>query len=119
MPTAEPGGESFGEFVAAALPVLLRFGHVLTGNRQEAEDLVQEALAKSMRRWRRAGPAGLEPLHQEFGPPDLSRPVKSGCGKRTARATWLVVTRQLREPGLQSEFLLLDRRGHLLVWNAQ
>lgn len=56
MPTAEPGGESFGEFVATALPALLRFGHVLTGNRQEAEDLVQEALAKSMRRWRRAGP---------------------------------------------------------------
>jgi len=42
-----------GEFIAAALPALLRFGHVLTGSPQEAEDLVQEALAKSLRRWRR------------------------------------------------------------------
>jgi RNA polymerase sigma-70 factor (sigma-E family) len=54
----EPGLDSgdfgdFGEFVAVALPALLRFGHVLTGSAQEAEDLVQEALAKSLRRWRR------------------------------------------------------------------
>jgi RNA polymerase sigma-70 factor (sigma-E family) len=47
------GGEDFTEFVAGALPALLRFGHVLTGSPQEAEDLVQEALAKSLRRWRR------------------------------------------------------------------
>jgi RNA polymerase sigma-70 factor (sigma-E family) len=44
--------ESFGEFVAAALPGLLRFGHLLTGDPREAEDLVQEALARSLRRWR-------------------------------------------------------------------
>jgi RNA polymerase sigma-70 factor (sigma-E family) len=44
--------DSFGEFVAAALPALLRFGHVLTGDPGEAEDLVQEALARSLRRWR-------------------------------------------------------------------
>jgi RNA polymerase sigma-70 factor (sigma-E family) len=53
VPKPEPGSESFGEFVTAALPTLLRFGHVLTGSRPEAEDLVQEALAKSMRRWHR------------------------------------------------------------------
>jgi DNA-directed RNA polymerase specialized sigma24 family protein len=41
------------EFIVTALPALLRFGHVLTGSPQEAEDLVQEALAKSLRRWRR------------------------------------------------------------------
>jgi RNA polymerase sigma-70 factor (sigma-E family) len=52
----EPPGQSFGDFVTEALPALLRFGHVLTGNPDEAEDLVQEALAKSMRRWRRARP---------------------------------------------------------------
>ena len=44
--------DGFGEFVAAALPALLRFGHVLTGDPAEAEDLVQEALARSLRRWR-------------------------------------------------------------------
>src|ERR1700722_2049844 len=56
MPQAEHGGDCFGDFVTAALPALLRFGHVLTGSRHEAEDLVQEALAKSMRRWHRDRP---------------------------------------------------------------
>lgn len=54
MPGTDSGGDTFGDFVAGSLPALLRFGHVLTGNPQEAEDLVQEALAKSLRRWRRA-----------------------------------------------------------------
>ena len=54
MPENDPGGANFAEFVAQSLPALLRFGHVLTGNPQEAEELVQEALAKSLRRWRRA-----------------------------------------------------------------
>jgi len=53
VPENDPGGANFAEFVAQSLPALLRFGHVLTGNPQEAEELVQEALAKSLRRWRR------------------------------------------------------------------
>ena len=53
MPGLDLGGSSFEEFAAGALPALLRFGHVLTGSPEEAEDLVQEALAKSLRRWRR------------------------------------------------------------------
>lgn len=53
MPQTDPADETFGEFAARSLPALLRFGHVLTGNPQESEDLVQEALAKSLRRWRR------------------------------------------------------------------
>jgi RNA polymerase sigma-70 factor (sigma-E family) len=55
--STEPASDSFGDFVSAALPALLRFGHVLTGSPAEAEDLVQEALARSMRRWRRDQPA--------------------------------------------------------------
>jgi RNA polymerase sigma-70 factor (sigma-E family) len=47
------GGADFAQFVDEALPALLRFGYVLTGNAAEAEDLVQDALAKSLRRWRR------------------------------------------------------------------
>jgi RNA polymerase sigma-70 factor (sigma-E family) len=43
--------EEFSEFVAAALPRLLRFAHVLTGDRVAAEDLVQTALARSWRAW--------------------------------------------------------------------
>lgn len=52
MADIRTGPDSFGEFVAEALPGLLRFGHVLTGDPREAEDLVQEALARSLRRWR-------------------------------------------------------------------
>ena len=44
--------DEFAEFVAAALPGLLRFGHVLTGNAEAAEDLVQTALGRSLRAWR-------------------------------------------------------------------
>ena len=44
--------DEFAEFVAGALPRLLRFGHVLTGNPAAAEDLVQTALGRSLRAWR-------------------------------------------------------------------
>jgi RNA polymerase sigma-70 factor (sigma-E family) len=44
--------EEFAEFVVAALPRLLRFAHMLTGNPAAAEDLVQTALARSWRAWR-------------------------------------------------------------------
>jgi DNA-directed RNA polymerase specialized sigma24 family protein len=39
VPKPDLDGRSFEEFVTAALPALLRFGHVLTGSPQEAEDL--------------------------------------------------------------------------------
>jgi RNA polymerase sigma-70 factor (sigma-E family) len=44
--------EEFAQFVSAALPRLLRFGHVLTGDPAMAEDLVQTALGRSWRAWR-------------------------------------------------------------------
>ena len=53
MPETDAGDADFAEFVDGSLPALLRFGYVLTGSAQEAEDLVQDALAKSLRRWRR------------------------------------------------------------------
>ena len=53
MPETNAGDADFAEFVDGSLPALLRFGYVLTGSAQEAEDLVQDALAKSLRRWRR------------------------------------------------------------------
>jgi RNA polymerase sigma-70 factor (sigma-E family) len=56
MPGTDADGDSgsFADFAAWSLPALLRFGHVLTGSPQEAEDLVQEALARCLRRWQRA-----------------------------------------------------------------
>jgi RNA polymerase sigma-70 factor (sigma-E family) len=44
--------DEFEEFVVAALPGLLRFGVVLTGDRYRADDLVQTALVRTLRRWR-------------------------------------------------------------------
>jgi RNA polymerase sigma-70 factor (sigma-E family) len=43
--------QEFEDFVVGALPELLRFGVVLTGDRHRADDLVQTALVKTMRRW--------------------------------------------------------------------
>jgi RNA polymerase sigma-70 factor (sigma-E family) len=43
----------FDEFVVSRGPVLLRFAQVLSGDPYLAEDLVQEVLARSHRRWDR------------------------------------------------------------------
>ncbi|MFC6016867.1 SigE family RNA polymerase sigma factor [Plantactinospora solaniradicis] len=48
---SDDGG--FREFVDARYPDLLRVAYHLTGSADEAEDLVQSALVKVMRRWRR------------------------------------------------------------------
>jgi RNA polymerase sigma-70 factor (sigma-E family) len=53
MPESDVDGGGFSDFMTGALPGLLRFGYVLTGSPDEAEDLVQEALARCLRRWRR------------------------------------------------------------------
>lgn len=47
------GVDDFGEFVQAALPGLLRYGHALTGNPHDAADLVQTVLEKLGSRWAR------------------------------------------------------------------
>ena len=47
----EVADDGFSAFVAAELPRLLRFGHLLTGNPTAAEDLVQTALARTHLRW--------------------------------------------------------------------
>src|SRR5512142_713209 len=43
----------FEEYVAARGRALERYAFVLTGDRQRAQDLVQTALVKAYRRWRR------------------------------------------------------------------
>jgi len=43
----------FEEFAAARLPALLRYAVLLTGDRDGARDVVQEALARALVRWRR------------------------------------------------------------------
>jgi RNA polymerase sigma-70 factor (sigma-E family) len=43
--------EDFADFVRQALPGLLRYGHMLTGNPHDAADLVQTVLEKIGSRW--------------------------------------------------------------------
>jgi RNA polymerase sigma-70 factor (sigma-E family) len=54
VPTTRPHAltsEDFGEFVEAALPGLLRYGHALAGNPHDAADLVQGVLERIGARW--------------------------------------------------------------------
>ena len=50
----------FEEFAAARSPALLRYAMLLSGDREEARDIVQEVLARTMLKWRRIT-AGGEP----------------------------------------------------------
>jgi len=47
------GGVTFEEFAMARLPSLLRYAVVLTGDRDLAQDVVQEVLARAQVRWRK------------------------------------------------------------------
>jgi RNA polymerase sigma-70 factor (sigma-E family) len=49
-PAAE---QEFREFAAARSPALFRVAYLLTGHREQAEDLLQTALARVALRWRR------------------------------------------------------------------
>ncbi|RJQ74976.1 SigE family RNA polymerase sigma factor [Pseudonocardiaceae bacterium YIM PH 21723] len=54
-------GDNFADFVHAALPGLLRYGHALTGNPHDAADLVQSVLEKVGARWTTLLRKGFEP----------------------------------------------------------
>jgi RNA polymerase sigma-70 factor (sigma-E family) len=47
------GAPDFDTWVAARGPGLLRLAYTLTGNRSDAEDVVQDALARALPRWSR------------------------------------------------------------------
>jgi len=51
-------GAEFDEWAVARGPALIRFGYLLTGDRQLAQDLSQEALTRVHRRWRRLADEG-------------------------------------------------------------
>jgi RNA polymerase sigma-70 factor (sigma-E family) len=48
----------FDAWVAARGPQLLRLAYTLTGNRADAEDVVQDALARALPRWERISRVG-------------------------------------------------------------
>ncbi len=50
---AAPAGEGFEDWVRASSPRLRRLAYLLTGDLDEAEDLLQSAYAKVLPRWRK------------------------------------------------------------------
>ena len=52
------GAPDFDDWVAARGPGLLRLAYTLTGNTADAEDVVQEALARALPRWDRISKVG-------------------------------------------------------------
>jgi RNA polymerase sigma-70 factor (sigma-E family) len=53
--TADGGAMEFEEFMAVRLPALLRYAAVLTGDRDLAQDVVQDAMVRAHARWWRIG----------------------------------------------------------------
>jgi RNA polymerase sigma factor (sigma-70 family) len=51
-PGADPVGRDFDRFVTSVSPGLLRAAYLLTGDRADAEDLLQNALLRVFRRWK-------------------------------------------------------------------
>jgi RNA polymerase sigma-70 factor (sigma-E family) len=54
-PPREENRMTFEEYAAWHLPALLRFAAVLTGDRDLAQDIVQEVLGRAHVRWRKIG----------------------------------------------------------------
>lgn len=52
--------QEFADLASERMPALLRYAHLLTGDRDRAEDLVQSAFAAAYRHRRRIDPAGAE-----------------------------------------------------------
>ena len=53
--------QEFADLASERMPALLRYAHLLTGDRARAEDLVQSAFAAAYRHRRRIDPASAEP----------------------------------------------------------
>ena len=53
--TPECPAPDFDSWVTARGPALMRLAFALTGNRADAEDLVQEALSRALPKWNRIG----------------------------------------------------------------
>lgn len=84
--------EGFAAFVAARSPALMRTAWLLTGSRAAAEDLVQEALARSWRVW--------ESIERQDAPEVYVRRVMVNTYTSWARRRWAgeVPTDALPEP---------------------
>ena len=97
----EPDG--FRDFVAARYPALVRLGTLLTGDHGHGEDLVQSALEKTFRAWRRIGPDGNAEAY--------TRTVMARAAWRERRRRWHgeVPTAELPEVATDSPYAGLDQ----------
>nr|BFE47138.1 SigE family RNA polymerase sigma factor [Saccharothrix mutabilis subsp. capreolus] len=98
----------FGEFVRAALPGLLRYGHALTGNPHDAADLVQSVLEKVGSRWSAVLRKDVDPL---------------AYTRRAMANTHISVWRRLRRERLVADLPDVgvesaDRLEHEPLWQA-
>lgn len=72
--------EGFADFVSSRYPALVRYGVLLTGDRGHGEDLVQSALVKTFRAWRR--------LHPDGQPEAYTHTVMQRMAWRSVRRQW-------------------------------
>ncbi len=105
-------GSSFEEFVAARGPALLRHAYVLTGDRDLAQDLVQEVLAHLYGRWERVQASNAPEAYVRTS---ITRKYLSW---RRRRASTERVTDQLPETARGSADFTDERAGDDVVWRA-
>ena len=72
--------EGFRSFVEARYASLVRFGTLLTADPGRGEDLVQEALVKTLRAWGR--------LHPDGNPEAYTRTIMTHASWRAAKRLW-------------------------------
>ena len=72
--------EGFRSFVEARYPSLVRFGTLLSADQGRGEDLVQEALVKTLRAWGR--------LHPDGNPEAYTRTIMTHASWRAAKRLW-------------------------------
>lgn len=99
----EPPG--FRAFVEARYPLLVKFGTMLTGDPGHGEDLVQDALVTTLRRWSRLDLGG-----EGQAPEAYVRQVMTHAAWRSAKRRWWgePPTEQLPEHAGADAYALVD-----------
>ncbi len=101
------GEPDFGDFMSASWPRLFRTAYLLTGDRHEAEDLLQTVLARTCVRWGSIRDKGAAEGYVRQG---LVREVQRTWRRRGRE----VVTHELPDSGHSGG--LSTRADHLALW---
>lgn len=103
------GQDSFAEFVSARWPSLYRTAYLLTGNRHEAEDLLQTALANTYVAWGRIRDRGATEAY-------VRRALVNLASRGWRRRDRVVLTDEVPDPGHDGGLGLMV--GHAVLWQA-